>query len=215
MLRARRATRFGRIVKRLDLVAFAALADWLARIPSNVERNERRRAQALDDLRDAVLRGEFGPPAKPEVAYLPDIVPVDRLGRFPLRPRNGQVGEMRFWGSDMTPELWAPRKLCLRWLRKHELKPPPWLERAPAPTAQQRGRPAAPIWVDGEKFIDDWLDENGSPRPGDGEQAKIEAAVREWFVSRTEDPPATSTIRAHVTKGMREHRKKLGVTKGR
>jgi hypothetical protein len=56
--RARRAARFDRIVKRFDLVSFAALADWLAREPGKVERNEARRAQALDDLRDAVLRGD-------------------------------------------------------------------------------------------------------------------------------------------------------------
>jgi hypothetical protein len=217
MLRGWRAARFSRIVSKLDLVSFAALADWLAREPGSIARDERRRAQAMEDFRDAVLRGEFGPPRKPEVAWLANVEPVEPLGRghFPLRPRNGQVGWMHAWGSDMTPDLWAPRELCLRWLRAREVDPPPWLSLAlkAQPKTRNRGRPAAPIWVAGEKFIDGWLDENGFPEPGDGGRSKLEAAVGEFLAGQTEQPPARSTIQNHVTKRIHAYKEKVGAGK--
>jgi hypothetical protein len=139
-LRASRAWRFERIVKRFDLISFAALADWLAREPGHIERDEARRMQALVDLRDSIGLGEFGRPDKPCVAYLPDIIPADRRGRFPLRLTVGQIEMMRAWNADLGADLWAPRTLCARWLQARALAPPPWLAHAPAASAARRGR---------------------------------------------------------------------------
>ena len=144
-LRARRAGHFARAVKRFDLVSFRDIADWLAREPGRLDRNEANRTAALADLRQAVLRGEFGPPEKPNVLFLPHHVPVDRIGRFPLRPTGGQIAVMQAWGVDMTDDLWAPRALIARWLAARKLDPPPWLahvDPSPGGGKNRGGRPA-------------------------------------------------------------------------
>jgi hypothetical protein len=143
-LRAGRAARFDRLVKRFDLVWFRDIADWLAREPGRVARTEANRTTAIADLRRAVLRGEFGPPGKPEVLWLADIAPVEPLGpgHFPLRPRAGQIARMHEWGSDMTADLWAPRTLFARWFSAQRLDPPPWLTHEDP--VIERGMPAQP-----------------------------------------------------------------------
>src|SRR3954454_14053428 len=93
-LRTRRAVCFTRVVARFDLMSFSDIADGLAREPGRLERNEKRRELALADLREAALRGEFGPPDKPAIVCLPENVPSDRRGRLPLRMTAGQISLM-------------------------------------------------------------------------------------------------------------------------
>jgi hypothetical protein len=90
-LRFRRARWFSRTVKRLDLISFEDIADSCARRDGGVERDEALRMQAYHDLGQAVLKGEFGPPSKPIVAYLPKVPHGDFLGRLTLRLTDNQI----------------------------------------------------------------------------------------------------------------------------
>jgi hypothetical protein len=215
LLRARRAAWFSHIVKRCDLVAFSALADWLAQEPGKVERNERRRAQVLNDLRNAIAGGKFGAARKPKLFYMPDTIPPYAPGCYPLRPTAGQLGLMAAWDSDMTASLWAPRKLCNSWLKERGFAPLPGVAAVNTQKRIRSGRKPAPIWVKGDEFIDKWLDENGIPVRGDGEQARLETAVRELLTTLVVDEekvPVEATVRAHVTDGIARMKSKRGVT---
>lgn len=72
------------------------------------------------------------------------------------------------------------------------------------------GRPPAAFWSDAHKLIDDWLDENGFPQPGDGNQAKLETAVQDYLSAHFDEHPSESTIRAHVKERIAEYKLKLG-----
>jgi hypothetical protein len=61
----RRGRLFQDVIRRRDLVSFESLADWYAR------ENADRRKWALKDLGNSVSRGEFGPPERASVFYLP------------------------------------------------------------------------------------------------------------------------------------------------
>jgi hypothetical protein len=121
-IRVRRAYWFARVVRRLDLVSFADLADWCARKPGSVHRDEALREQTYRDLEHSVGQGEFGPPDKPFVAFLPKTPDGEHVGRFPLRLTAGQIFDL---GS--APHLWAPRSACVRWLSSRQISLPPWL----------------------------------------------------------------------------------------
>ena len=88
-LRARRAVRFDHIVKRFDLVAFSEIADWLAHEPGSIDRNGRRRAQALDDLRSALGHGEVGAPRK---TFSGQVDLFNALNQNAIFARNSSIG---------------------------------------------------------------------------------------------------------------------------
>jgi hypothetical protein len=123
-LQARRRARFPQIVERLDLIPFDEIADWCARKPGSVERHEELRNQAYRDLKQSILRGEFGPVQKPTIAYLPRIPLADYPGRLTLRLTGGQLLAL---GDLAVTDLWAPRRLCIRWLTEHQIPLPPRL----------------------------------------------------------------------------------------
>lgn len=155
--RARQAYRFGRVIERFDLVSFREVADWLARAPGSVDRNEDRRHQALDDLRRAVSDGEFGPLDKPAIVYMP---------RVPLRGRRLRVNAVqielcRAGPNDITADLWAPRAFVARWFASYRLDPPPWL-----------GQPSVISAV---------------PAHRGGRPAKVPAVLTAWFAQQTPD----------------------------
>jgi hypothetical protein len=78
-----------------------------------------------------------------------------------------------------------------------------------------RGRPEAPHWaLVYDQVIDPWLEENGCPVTGDGEQAKLEKFVADYLDSRmVEGGPSESTIRLHVVKRMAKKKKADGPQK--
>jgi hypothetical protein len=127
--RLRRIARFARLVERCSLVSFCAIADWYAHKPGSLERDETRRAQAYLELERAVLNGEFGPPGKPRVAYLPRF-PTAELGRLTLRLTAGQLVALREWGTNFVADLWAPRDLCAQWFAARQMIPLPRLAAA-------------------------------------------------------------------------------------
>jgi hypothetical protein len=94
------------------------------------------------------------------------------------------------------------------------------LEKLEVPAPKRRssassrgGRPEAPIWVIGHKFIDDWLDEYGCPQRGDGEQARLKRQLEAYLAKRTEDPPSWSTIGKHLKERIAERRNQLKADK--
>jgi hypothetical protein len=175
----RRAKWFDYIVRRFDLVAFRDLADWIATEAGGVSRNEAHREQALIDLKDSIKRGEFGPAHERRcIPWLQKPPRSDMLGKLCLRLNYGQiVGQ----GASVTPDLYAARALCLKWLEARQLRLPPWLKH-PEPPA---GEPvAAPIEGAGAE-----LSTEGRPKP------HLEA-VKDFFLDRVatwaDEVPAAS-----------------------
>jgi hypothetical protein len=101
-------------------LSFEEIADWCAREPGTVCRDETLRAQAYSDLRDAMLAGEFGHGVQSRVLYFhPDPGPAEE--RLRLAPE-GLRTWLDFYGPDnpviMTEILfwcWLPQDLCRRW----------------------------------------------------------------------------------------------------
>jgi hypothetical protein len=56
-----------------------------------------------------------------------------------------------------------------------------------------------PFWENAEHEIMRWLDENGCPEPGDGNQAKLERHIAGWLAERGHEA-GEATIRSHVSK---------------
>ena len=65
------------------------------------------------------------------------------------------------------------------------------------------------FWTDAEIQIMDWLDENGCPRPRDGNQAILETWVAEWLAKHGYEA-SESSIRRHVKRCISTYRKKIG-----
>jgi hypothetical protein len=73
-------------------------------------------------------------------------------------------------------------------------------------------RPASnlrPFWVDAEKAIMAWLEENGCPTAGDGNQAVLERYAQEWLAGHGHEIPSPSTLRRHVRDCIERRRKEL------
>jgi hypothetical protein len=77
------------------------------------------------------------------------------------------------------------------------------------PSLGRRGRPETPYWSKAHEFIYNWLVENGCPQAGDRNQARLELEVAELLASRTEQPPAESTVRDHVRKQIAKFKEQL------
>jgi hypothetical protein len=111
-------------------INFAAIADWCARMPGDVARDRTRHAQALLDLLDAVLAGEFDRAERCRVAYLPVGI-TDSSKPLRLRVRLDDLRRYRDLGepSLVLAHCWAPRALCLRWFEARGIRPMPGLDR--------------------------------------------------------------------------------------
>ena len=134
----RRGRLFQDVIRRKHLVSFESLADWYAR------ENADRRQWALKDLGNAVSRGEFGPPERASVFYLP-VADPPTYKPFWIRRTGGQINHMRASNHDETPQLWAPRGLCAEWLAARQIHLPPWLSaRQVFPVQPQRSEGELP-----------------------------------------------------------------------
>jgi hypothetical protein len=138
-IQMRRARWFDYAIRRFDLISFRAVADWLAREPDGITRNEARRAQALTDLEQSVGGGEFGPAREQRcIVWLPRPPRADMLGSLPLRLNYGQIVGMGTRGHGVTPDLHVPRQLCADWFTARKIPVPFWLAKKAEP------RPKAP-----------------------------------------------------------------------
>jgi hypothetical protein len=136
--RLRRINRFNRLVERFGLRRLSEIADWCAREPGSLKRNEKLRVQAYHDLEQSVLNGEFGPPQKPCLAYLPNF-PTGELGRLTIRLTSGQLVALREWGGNPVADLWALPDMCARWFAARQMLLPPWLTTPPGQVRDHRG----------------------------------------------------------------------------
>jgi hypothetical protein len=124
-VKMRRAKWFEYTQRRFDLVSLDQLADWCSRESGGFERSESRRAAAFLDLFNAIQNGEFGSGSWPALAHLPAVVPT--YDKFPLRLSLGQISILHAQGHNPVADLWAPRSLCVTWIKARKLDLPPWL----------------------------------------------------------------------------------------
>lgn len=190
----RRARLFSCIVRRRDLVSFWSIADWYGR------ENADRRNWALQDLGAAATRGEFGPPERRILFYLPAHLPTYRP--FWILRNGMQVAGMRAHNHDETADLWAPRSLCAKWLEGRGIPLPPWLDASPVP-------PAISLPVDA-----------GEQRPRVLGGSKVKKAWDEWIQTLPQPPTkrrADSWAKAnnYSTTVVRPLHKALGKAPGR
>ena len=154
-------------------IGFAEIADWCARVPGGVARDEGRRAQAWRDLAQSIIAGEFNRPRKDgsvrlRIAYVPpQRVTSPEPVRFRLRAPdvgNGALGH-----------CWAPQEIWRRWFAaRPDLVPPPRLA-APAESKAAQPPPVEkPSFA--EKAARPYLAAHkiaGNPRPSDDEALAI------------------------------------------
>jgi hypothetical protein len=108
-----------------EWICFADIADWCARRPGSVARDEHLRVQAGSDLLQAVQGGEFNRAGRLCVAYIP---PWDFACPEPIRFRL-DIGRVRWpMRVDDLAYLWAPANLCARWFAaRPDIAPMPGL----------------------------------------------------------------------------------------
>jgi hypothetical protein len=212
---------FNYAVRRFDLCKLDDVADWCSQRRGSVERIQAHLVQARRDLEYSVLRGEFGPPDRPAIFFIPLVPPVDRIGRYPLRLRGGQILSLTDCDGSYVPCLWAPRVLCARWLESREIRLPTWAageKSSPRIAADKTIQPTGEVarkrgggqrakydWAKVTEVILCYLQENGVPAPGDGGQAHLERLAASTFHS--DYCPSESSIRPKVSdiiKGYRE-----------
>ncbi len=145
-IQRRRARWFEYVRRRFDMVALSMVADWCAREPGGVVRNEGAREQAYQDLYQSILEGEFGPGEWPAVAHMPTPVPT----YSPFYLRRGLFHIQSFWREGYNPlvDLWAPRPAVVEWFTRRGIGLPPALRLAapippPATPAAAVTRPPA------------------------------------------------------------------------
>lgn len=137
--------------RRRQWLSFEEIADWCARVPGTVRRDEALLGQAYTDLRDAMLAGEFGHGARSLVIYFhPDQERVNKRLRF--SPEDLQTW-LDCYGVDnplITGEIlsrcWLPRGLCRNWFERQGLiwptifDPPAELHPPPVSTGEAEGQ---------------------------------------------------------------------------
>jgi hypothetical protein len=125
-----------------------------------------------------------------------------------IRPRGLRAAEainVAVAGQRQPDELVEPRE-AIAWLRASL-----WRNYVPETLAapRQGGRSEARYWSGAHHEIDRWLNENGCPARGDGEQAVLEKYIADWLAERADPPPSKSTIRQHVKARMKLYKTKI------
>jgi hypothetical protein len=173
--------------RRRRWLSFEEIADWCAREPGTVRRDETLRAQAYADLRDAMLAGEFGHGVQSRVLYLqPDPGPAEK--RLRLAPE-GLRTWLDFYGADnpvivteILSRCWLPQDLCRRWYARQGLVwpsafDPPGAQRA-APVPGKRLSPRSIVATREKSSIADENESNSSLHPPIGLQEKTPCVGR-------------------------------------
>lgn len=138
----RRMRWFDYVRRRFDMVAFDDVAEWCAREPASLERNEARRTKAYQELLTAIRLGEFGPGEWPTIAHMPRDIPT--YSPYSLRLSRGQIAILSAdsnWGLGLAADLWAPRQLVAQWFKKRGIELPPWIVET---EAELNGAPEPP-----------------------------------------------------------------------
>jgi hypothetical protein len=128
----RRAGWYEYVRRRFSLVSFGDLADWVARRPGTVTRDETARDQALADLVSSVGKGEFGPANdKRCIPWLSKPPRADMIGKLCLRLNYGQILGM---GPTIAADLYITSAAGRGWLEARQISMPPWLRPTSSPT---------------------------------------------------------------------------------
>jgi hypothetical protein len=121
--------------RRRQWLSFDEIADWCARIPRSLRRDEAVRAQAYADLQEAMLAGEFGHGADSRVRYF-QLDPGPIKARRQLEPERLRIW-LDFYGAndsviitEIFSRCWLPRDLARRWFERHGLSWPAHFEAA-------------------------------------------------------------------------------------
>ncbi len=145
--------------RRRQWLSFEETTDWCAREPGTLRRDETLRAQAYEDLRDAMLVGDFGRGPRSRVLYFhPDGAEL----RLRLTPE-GLRTWLDFYGTHnplITDEIlsrcWFPRDLCQAWFARQGLTWPPAFDPSNVqigPVVSERPPSAPSIIISGEIAI--------------------------------------------------------------
>jgi hypothetical protein len=129
----RRMRWFDYVRRRFGMVAFDDVADWCAREPASLDRDEGCRTKAYQELLAAIRQGEFGAGEWPAIAHMPRNVPTYRP--YCLRLSCGQIAILSAdsnWGLGLAADLWAPSQLVAQWFKRRGIELPPWLVDAEA-----------------------------------------------------------------------------------
>jgi hypothetical protein len=111
--------------KRHDWVCFADIADWWARKPGGLERDEGRRAEAYAELQESVLSGELAKRGRLRIRYLPlrvgmghpHVEPSHKLIIGSKQPSFIGRGSWPDLSSSLpTPRLWLDQKQFRSWI---------------------------------------------------------------------------------------------------
>jgi len=117
-----------------EWICFADIADWCARSPGGIGRDENLRAQAMANLLQSISTGEFNRQGRLCVAYVP---PWQLVCPDPIRFR---LPSARPHPAALTC-CWAPQKLWARWFAvRADIPQPPWVTVHEEPPAARRGR---------------------------------------------------------------------------
>jgi hypothetical protein len=136
-----------------------------------------------------------------------------QLGRFQTPPRPvTHKRTVELFGAELDWD--AFRDDLIRFELPAGVKPTDHPRRAraaakPGRRRVQRSRGPRPFWREGDQVIDRWLEDNGRPAHGDGNQACLEKHIADWLQGRG-DEASEPTIRRHVQKGIERYRAKVG-----
>jgi hypothetical protein len=81
-------------------------------------------------------------------------------------------------------------------------------QRYPVTKKPRCGRTRKPFWAEARSVAMAWLEDEGCPDPGDGNQARLEHHVADWLSERDHDS-SEATIRRHVANWIAERRDEL------
>jgi hypothetical protein len=84
-----------------------------------------------------------------------------------------------------------------------------------APDTRRRGRTEMPYWVLMDKPMDDWLDINGVPVPGDGQQSELVRHIADLLAKKFDEHPSDTQLKHHVREHIQKYKTKQEATEGR
>jgi hypothetical protein len=132
--------------------------------------------------------------------------------------RAGDLAELNWayadfwWWRSLTQDqkiIVDPSRVFREHARPHVenvVSPDPVPAAEPEPIQQKGGRPENPVWELARPIAVVWMDENGAPLPGDGEQAELERHISEWLGEKRKFSASESTVRNHVSIWIKEYR---------
>jgi hypothetical protein len=148
-------------------------------------------------------------PYDPKLVTKREAARLDRTRRF-RTPLFDRVFAERLW---LHPQISRARPLINPLQGGRNLA----IIEGPAPNRPGNENPARrqpsrekPFWSEAHKIVRKWLQDEGCPASGDGNQAALERHIAQWL-SEHGHMAGEATIRRHVFRWIAERRRELGV----